>query len=273
MRRVLQVILASALVALLAVVAGAQADLRTYQDAAAFGAPLATRADASFNWSGYVAEGAEYSAVSATWAVPEVQDTDHELGADAAWVGIGGVATDDLIQAGTQAVVQDGEVYYEAWYEKLPAASVAVPLRVHPGDSVTVSLTEARPGYWHISFVNHTTNRSYSFTTRYNSSRSSAEWVQEMPSLALHRGGGFIPLNDFGSIVFTGARAVVDGESKTPEEAAAQPLAMYSYEGSALALPSVLGSDGASFSVVRTEAEATLTRATRTQSPFLQPSL
>jgi hypothetical protein len=274
MRKLLHALGAVVLVMVLAVIAGAQADTRTYQDALDFGAPLVARADASYNWSGYVAEGGYYTTVSGTWTVPEVQDTDMVLGADAAWVGIGGVETDDLIQAGTQTIVQNGEVYYEAWYEKLPAASVPVPLRVRPGDTVTVSVAESRPGYWHISFVNHTTGRSHSFTTRYHSSHSSAEWVQEMPSLAAHRGGGFIPLTDFGSIVFTGARAVADGVSMTPEEAGAKPLAMFSLEGDALALPSVLGVDGASFSVVRTDAAVIATRERRESQPtFLLPSL
>jgi hypothetical protein len=176
-------------------------------------------------------------------------------------VGVGGVVSDDLIQAGTQAVVEDGEVRYEAWYEKLPAPSTPVPLRIRPGDSVTVSLAEVRPGFWHITFLNNSSGRSYAMTTRYDSSNSSVEWIQEMPSLVSRRGGGFIPLNDFTDIVFTGASAVKDGVAVTPEQAEAAPLAMYNFDGAALALPSVLGPDGASFKVVRTDAEPVTVRS------------
>ncbi len=225
-----------------------------------FLAPLATSTDASYNWAGYVVQGGVYTAVSASWAVPEVVPGDEPLSADAAWVGIGGVYTSDLIQAGTQAIVENGEVHYEAWYERLPEPSRRVPFTVRAGDRVTVSVTETSPDLWYISFVNDTTGRHYGFSTRYQSSRSSAEWVQEMPSLALRRGSQFIPLNDFGSITFRGASTVENGVAKTAQEAGAEPLAMHTLSGVPLALPSLLGEDGASFNVVRTDAEPIVLR-------------
>lgn len=226
-------------------------------DASAFAAPLATTSDASYNWSGYVAHGGEFTAVSGTWIVPEVSPGE-ELAADAAWVGIGGSSTRDLIQAGTQAIVSEGRVYYQTWYELLPAVSIPLPLRIAPGDEVSVSIVEIAPDYWHISLTNNTTGRSHSLEVAYESSRSSAEWVQEMPSRVE---GGFIPLSNFGEIYFLRGSTVKDGVAMTPEEAGARPLAMVNYVGEMLALPSVLAADGA-FSVVRTNAPAYVTRPT-----------
>src|SRR5207244_9005358 len=72
----------------------------------------ASSASRSSNWSGYVANGGSFTAVTATWVVPQVSAT--STGADATWVGIGGLNSRDLIQAGTQASVGGGSVTYEA---------------------------------------------------------------------------------------------------------------------------------------------------------------
>src|SRR6266850_1509073 len=134
-------------------------------------------ADTSSNWSGYVANGGTYTSVSGTWIVPQVGAT--TTGADATWVGIGGVSGTDLIQAGTQATVSGGSVSYEAWIEMLPDSSHTVSLDVSPGDSVTVTITEQSSGQWLIAMSNDTTKASYQRTVTYSSSRSSAEWIQE----------------------------------------------------------------------------------------------
>src|SRR6266540_1976205 len=111
--------------------------------------------DTSSNWSGYVASGGTYTSVTGTWIVPQVGAT--TTGADATWVGIGGVSGTDLIQAGTQATVAGGSVSYEAWIEMLPDSSRTVSLSVAPGDSVTVTITEQSTGNWLIVMVNNTT--------------------------------------------------------------------------------------------------------------------
>ena len=56
-------------------------------------------------------------------------------GPDATWVGIGGVTSNDLIQAGTQAIIQKGQTSYEAWYELLPGYQTIIPLTINAGDS------------------------------------------------------------------------------------------------------------------------------------------
>ncbi|HEV8669537.1 MAG TPA: G1 family glutamic endopeptidase [Candidatus Limnocylindria bacterium] len=214
--------------------------------------------DTSSNWSGYVANGGTYTSVTGTWIVPQVGAT--TTGADATWVGIGGVSGTDLIQAGTQATVVGGSVSYEAWIEMLPDSSRTVSLAVAPGDSVTVTITEQSSGEWLIAMANNTTKSSYQRTVRYSSSRSSAEWVQEAPS----SGRGIIPLDDFGSVRFTAGSAVRDGKTLTLSALGASAVAMINRSGQVIAQPSTLGADGSSFTITRTSAPGTVQGGGRT---------
>jgi hypothetical protein len=216
----------------------------------------------SENWSGYSVAGTGYTAVGADWTVPQVTAS-TSLAADATWVGIGGISRTDLIQAGTQAIVQNGTTTYQAWYELLPAASQAVPLEVRPGDSMSVSVTEQAGGAWVISFTDLTENTSYETTVAYNSSLSSAEWIEEMPS----DGSNFVPLDNFGSVPFSQGFVVQNGIRMTVGAAGAQAITMITPSGVVLATPSSLGTDGASFTVTRSDA-ASSSANTSTGTPF-----
>lgn len=217
--------------------------------------PATGTADAhrSVNWSGYEATGGKFTSITGTWTVPQVSDTSP--GADAAWVGIGGVNSRDLIQAGTQAATSgDGQVQYEAWIETLPQVSHPVPLPVAGGDSVTATLTEQSAGQWQISLKDNTSGQTYSTTRQYASSDSSAEWVEEAPSSRL----GVVSLDNFGTVNFSGASTVKDGKSVTISQANGQGITMINRSGQPLASPSALGSDGSSFSVSRTQASSSV---------------
>jgi Peptidase A4 family len=214
----------------------------------------------SHNWSGYAATGGHYTAVSGTWTVPEFKP-DGSFGIDAAWVGIGGVRSRDLIQAGTEQTVSgSGSTQYEAWVETLPRASRQVFLAVHPGDSVTVSISEQSLNNWLIQFQNNTTGQAYQENVPYTSSYSSAEWVQEAPSAGRR---GVLPLSNFGSIDFANGSAVKDGQTVTIAGAGARAITMLSAANQPLAVPTPLGDDGASFSVARTDASAATTAGPR----------
>jgi hypothetical protein len=203
----------------------------------------------SQNWSGYAATGGTFTGVSGTWTVPQVA-ANGSSGADATWVGIGGVTSHDLIQAGTQATDLGGAVRYSAWVETLPQPSTPVPLTVNPGDTVSVSITQQAAGTWQIDFQDKTTGQTYQTDEAYNSSLSSADWVEEAPAA----GGGqrVVPLDSFGSVQFQAGAAVENGKSVTLAQAGAQPITMIDRYGQALAQPSALGSNGASFSVTET---------------------
>ena len=113
--------------------------------------PPGSSVEQSSNWAGYTATGGTFTAVSGTWTVPNVSaGTGNTVAADATWVGIGGATSTDLIQAGTQATVQGGQVVYGAWWETLPQAAQPVPLDVAAGDTISVSITQQADGTWKI---------------------------------------------------------------------------------------------------------------------------
>lgn len=206
------------------------------------------------NWAGYEATSGTYSSVSGSWTVPQTTATSSYTSADATWVGIGGVTSNDLIQVGTQNLVApSGQVETIAFYEMLPGSSNTIPtVTVSEGDKVTASVTEVGEGEWTISFKDLTTGQSYSSTVAYDSSESSAEWIEEEPS----DGDTEIPLDNFGTVSFTNGSATDNGSVVTIKGSGAQALTLASPEGQASATTSSLGSDGASFTVTRTSASS-----------------
>jgi len=224
--------------------------------------PAASVTSSSSNWSGYAASGGTFTSVTATWTVPTVSATSS--GADATWVGIGGLTSNDLLQAGTQAMVDgSGAVEYSSWIEMLPQSSRNVPLTVSAGDSVTVTITQQSGNDWLISLKNNTTKGSYSVTVQYSSSNSSAEWVQEAPSV----GRGLISLDQFGTVQFSGASAVRDGKTLSLSALGAKAITMINGQGQAIAQPSTISSDGSSFTVARTDATSTPQTGGRRRRP------
>jgi hypothetical protein len=214
----------------------------------------------STNWAGYAATGGTYTSVSGAWKVPAVT-AGNSAGADATWVGIGGVTSTDLIQAGTQATTQGGAVRYSAWMEVLPQVSHTVPLTVSAGDTISVTIAQQADGTWLITFKDATTGQTYHTSGSYSSSRSSAEWVEEEPSGARTQ----IPLDQFGSVQFTSASTDKNGTLDTIAQAGGKPITMISDRGQTLATPTALASDGSSFSV--TEAAG----ATQPAAPGYRP--
>ncbi|HET9016331.1 MAG TPA: G1 family glutamic endopeptidase [Thermomicrobiaceae bacterium] len=206
----------------------------------------------SQNWAGYAATGGTFTAVAASWTIPRVSAT-TSTSADATWVGIGGAVSTDLIQAGTDASVQGGRVRYAAWLETLPQAQQIVPLSVTAGDRVSVSITQQPAGAWKIAIRDATSGQSYQTGVSYASSRTSAEWVEESPAVGRSL---LLPLDNFGSVTFTGASTVKDGKTDSISAAGGQPITMYAPNGQPLAQPSKLVKNGSSFTVTRTGAAA-----------------
>ncbi|HVN26622.1 MAG TPA: G1 family glutamic endopeptidase [Candidatus Paceibacterota bacterium] len=211
-------------------------------------APLvATGLNTSLNWSGYMTDQGPFTAVAGSWVVPQVAPASSTT-ADATWVGIGGVSSDALIQAGTQALTDpSGAVDYQAWFETLPQDMKTIPLDVHAHDAVNVSITESDTNVWSVSFADATTGENYRTTVTYRDDGSSAEWIEEMPTANI----GALPLDRFGSVSFTNGSATADGTALTIAETRAGGVAMMTPDGAALASPSPLGADGASFTVLR----------------------
>jgi hypothetical protein len=211
--------------------------------------PPATVGQTSRNWSGYVATGGTFTAVSGTWTIPTVSaSAGASMRADATWVGIGGATTTDLVQAGTEATVDNGVVQYSAWVETLPQPSRPVTLAVKAGDTVTVSLAQQTAGVWSVTIRNATSGDAYNGTVTYASSASSAEWIEEAPTAR----NGVVLLDRFGTVQFTNASTIKDGKTVTPGVAGAIAVTMVNNKtGVTLAMPSILSPDGASFTVKR----------------------
>jgi hypothetical protein len=211
--------------------------------------PVRQASNESLNWAGYIANTGTFTAVSGTWTIPEVTDSSGYINADAAWVGIGGVSSRDLIQAGTETIIDPyGGVAYRAFIETLPSYSQEIPLAIKPGDSITAAINQQSPGYWNISVKNNTTDEIYQTLINYSSTLSSAEWIEEMPSFRR----GFIPLDNFGSIQFTDASATQNGTAVTLAQAQAQRVDMINFNQQTIAITSDLANDGIGFSVTRT---------------------
>ncbi|MDB5265722.1 MAG: Peptidase family [Parcubacteria group bacterium] len=218
----------------------------------------------SSNWSGYAAAGGNYTGVNGSWTIPAASPiSGTKLSADAAWVGIGGLTTKDLIQAGTESEVQNGSVIYQAWYEALPAGQVQVPVTVHAGDKVTVSLNETSTNVWHLIFTNTTTGNAYQTDINYSSSQSSADWIEEMPVGQFGTTSSYVPLDMFGTIQFSNAYDTTNGNVQTLTSGGALPLTMMNTNRQALATPSSIGTDAESFSVARTNATVSSTEVSQ----------
>ncbi len=153
---------------------------------------------ASSNWSGYAIGGGRYTSIAGSWVVPTVQPSSQAT-YSASWVGIDGFSNSDLIQAGTEQDFVQGVAQYQAWWEILPAPETLIPsVTVHPGDHMTVSIAEVGPGSWAITLVDSTTGQQFSTTQPYTGPGTSAEWIEEAPSV----GGRIAPLADYGTVPF-----------------------------------------------------------------------
>ena len=211
--------------------------------------------DTSLNWAGYAAASGTFTSVHANWTIPQTTNPTNGLSVDATWVGIGGVLSQDLIQAGTQTVFQNGTSTYQAWYELLPSSSVSVPLTIHPGDAMAVSINGQSNSQWQISFDDLTTGQNYPISVSYSSSLSSAEWIEEMPS----NQNGFVPLDNFGAVSFSNGFTTQNGSEVSIDGSDASRITMVTSAGQILAVPTSLGTDGSSFTITRSDTAVSTT--------------
>jgi hypothetical protein len=157
----------------------------------------------SANWSGYVLSGQQgYNIISATWRVPAVAST-STFTDSAAWIGIDGANNSNLIQAGTEQGYQPGSgAFYDAWWEIFPG-SEAVMFKVRPGDNIVVSISHVTTAQWSIYLADTNTGQSFSKLETYNGPQTSAEFVQEAPTV----NGSVVPLAHYAPFSFYNVRA------------------------------------------------------------------
>jgi hypothetical protein len=107
-----------------------------------------------------------------------------------------------------------------------------------------------------LTFINNTTGASYQEDIPYASSRSSVDWIEEMPLGVTGNSASYIPLDSFGTVQFKNATTIANGSSQSLATAGAQTLTMLSPGNGTLATPSVVGNDGSSFTVARSDVSA-----------------
>lgn len=200
----------------------------------------------STNWSGYLATGGNFSTVSGSWVVPAVTGEAGVDSYDGAWIGIGGVTAQDLVQVGTlDNVATDGTISSAIFYEILPAEAVIVDMPVKASDSISASITEMSLNQWLVVINNLTTGGNFTKSISYTSSHSSAEWIEEDPS---YISGSLMPFANFGTIAFSSLRATVDSYLYNIADIGASPITMVARR-LPIAVPSAILGTG--FSVTR----------------------
>jgi len=242
----------------------------------------------SLNWSGYAVTGATGSVTSVTgsWTVPTL-DSNTGTALAATWVGIDGFNSNTVEQTGTMIATSSAQSTYGvpeycAWYEFYPGPMYLITsLTINPSDIISASVTytassgspggpafgglvfaprdpiRSSSGTFTITITDTTSGKSFSTTgTVRNAARSSAEWITEAPSSS----SGIIPLANFGTAnygyyttdVSGTCYATVSGSTGAIGSfgSSVQTLTMVNSAGTAIATPSVLFSDGTSFSIV-----------------------
>ncbi len=213
--------------------------------------PLHGGTTSSLNWSGYaVTPGSGITAVNSTFKVPSAGL--DPPGFAATWAGIGGYNTSDLIQAGVEEDSLPSNPLlgnqYQAWYELLPASETPISnctgdssCTVTPGDNVTVNISNVSGNTWSVSLTD-AGKWSWSQDVNYSSTKSSAEWILEAPTLVAQT-----VLANVGTVPFGPTSTYTDG-SGTHTIAAGNPTQIDLGTGVVNeATPSALASDGQSF--------------------------
>ncbi|HEY1574426.1 MAG TPA: G1 family glutamic endopeptidase [Pseudonocardiaceae bacterium] len=131
----------------------------------------------SSNWSGYAKTGT-FTTVSGHWTVPTVSGTGSHFSSQ--WAGIDGFSNSNLIQTGTEADVVNGRASYDAWWEILPAAETVITgMTIHPGDSMTATISKVSGTTWNIKLTDNTTGVAFNSNKTYRGAGTSAEWIEE----------------------------------------------------------------------------------------------
>jgi len=174
------------------------------------GAPAAVP-DLSQNWSGYAAVGPSFSAVDGGWRQPVANCLSSATSSTDAsfWVGLGGnlKRSHKIEQIGTSAACNpDGSTSNYGWYELWPAAPVTIRIDVSAGDRIRATVNVRGD---HVSFELADASTAMTFRRTLKMAApdaSSAEWIAEAPADSV-RGQQFVPLTNFGTVVFSNASA------------------------------------------------------------------
>jgi hypothetical protein len=219
---------------------------------------LQTQTLVSLDWAGYVVASSNLFplpsvvGVNGSWTVPKVETATVDS-FSAAWIGIGGQMDTTLIQAGSEHDSISGKPVYSLWYELLPANSITIPdVKVLPGDQIAASiqLLDSKTNTWLVNLADLTagtcfTQNCTAQSLDYNSSRLTAEWIMERPTV----NNQIAALSNFGTITFNNISAMVGGKVGTANAFPNYQVIMQDRQNNQLVKVSNLNRDGSSFTV------------------------
>ena len=175
----------------------------------------------SSNWSGYAVTGGKYTTVVSNWVQSPVSCTGTAY--SSFWVGIDGDTSGTVEQTGTEADCNGSTPVYSAWYEMYPKFPVNYSNPVVPGDHFTGTVTTDGKGNFTLSLSNTTRGWTQTVSKRLRSAKlASAEVIAEAPSSS----GGVLPLANFGTVGFSGAK--VNGATLTSSTPGIDAITMQS---------------------------------------------
>ncbi|HEX5450536.1 MAG TPA: G1 family glutamic endopeptidase [Gaiellaceae bacterium] len=171
----------------------------------------------SQNWSGYDVNGGPFTYVSGTFNVATMSPVSGTYFAE--WVGIDGVTSNTVLQAGISYEFPAGSspAGPYAWTEVYPAPPIPIPaFAVQAGDQVTVSIGQISAGIWNLRLKNDTTGQQTNVQVNYSSALSSAEWIVEAPADAATNNvlplGQYSPAVTFTKLLVNGPQSSIDSE-------------------------------------------------------------
>ncbi len=207
----------------------------------------------SLDWGGYVVVSNNNKpqpvvvGVSGSWTVPEVSVSQTDT-FSTAWIGIGGYVDQTLIQTGTRHDSINGSAEYSAWFELLPNYLATIKnMSISQGDKIvaSINLVDKIKNEWTVEIVDETNGQRFKQNFVYSSSRLSAEWIIEKPTI----NGSLSSLADFGSITFTDSKVTMDTKVGTITDFPFSQFTIYNRQNTALVTVSSLFSNGASFTI------------------------
>ncbi len=207
----------------------------------------------SLDWGGYVVVSDFANpqpvvvGVSGSWTVPRVNISQKDT-FSAAWIGIGGYIDETLIQIGTEHDSINSSAVYSTWYELLPHYSDTITtMNVSPGDKITAStnLVDSTKNEWSIEIADVTKGQRFKQNFFYNSSRLSAEWIVERPTV----NNSLSSLADFGSITFTDLSSTLNTNVGPISDFPFAQVIIHDRQNRELVTVSSLISNGSSFTV------------------------
>lgn len=165
----------------------------------------------SQNWAGYAVgrSGVKFKKIKATFFVPFLNCTvtpgnTSPGNFSSHWVGLDGVNSGTVEQDGIEADCIGGTPRYFAWREVFPRPEQPFNMNIHPGDSITATVTFLKSSHkFKMEVRDNSTARHRTVRQRCSGAtckRNSAEVISEAPTV----GGNQSSLADYGALSYSG---------------------------------------------------------------------